>query len=143
MKNLISTIKTIISLAVLIGTWYVLTSDILVSSETMDIILSVIFGIGGLLVLTFLFLKGKIKFKLKKTILLIIVGLIYLSSVLAWGLISWTICVFLSIYIYKPFAPIWLILSFVGTTYLLKSIIKIKPLKNIVKKFNDFTNSLL
>jgi hypothetical protein len=60
MKNLIDTLKTLISLGILISVWYIIANDVLISGELLGLILNIIIRVGGL-VLVVLFLTGKIK----------------------------------------------------------------------------------
>jgi len=60
-----------------------------------------------------------------------------LTFIIIWVGLAWIICVFLSIYIYEPYALYWFILSLVGLSYIFKLIVGINIFKGIVKLWNN------
>ncbi len=72
-----------------------------------------------------------------KILLGILVVALCLTGVIIWMVLAWIMCVFLSVYVYKPYALYWFILSFVGLAYLFKSIIGINIFKGLVKLWDN------
>jgi len=73
----------------------------------------------------------------KKIFLGILVVALSLTVVITWIVLAWIMCVFLSIYIYEPYALYWFILSLISVYYIFKSITRINIFKGIVKLWGN------
>ena len=69
---------------------------------------------------------------MKKILLSVLVVALSLAIIIMWVLLAWTMCVFLSVYVYKPYALYWFILSFISIYYLFKLLTGINIFKGLI-----------
>ena len=74
---------------------------------------------------------------MKKILLGILLGALSLTVAITWIVLAWIMCVFLSVYVYEPYALYWFILGLISVYYIFKSITRINIFKGIVKLWNN------
>jgi len=78
----------------------------------------------------------------KKILLSLLVGALCFVSVIIWIILAWIICVFLSFYVYEPYALYWFILGLISVYYVFKSITRVNIFKGIVKLWDNIEKYL-